>query len=724
MTFNHLVLIGGGHSNVSLLKKWLMFPKLMPEIPVSIISRDSHLVYSAMFPSVLSKSISLEESLIDIKSLAKNAKVSFVQEEVKDIDFNLKKIVLSKRPSINYSKLVLNYGSQTIIPKEFESPVKNQNAFTIKPFFRAYELIQKEDILDSVDELPFVIVGSGLAAIEVSYALRKRWRNRSLKLLCDSRKINNKILKSLWNSNIDLVQNLNFDYGKILLCTGNTTSPLWVQKKLLYSDSYGRIITNQNLQIKSLSGIFAVGDCAVVGSAKRPASGVFAVKVVNTLVQNLKRDIEGRSLKKWFPQKIGLQIVNIFPSYHPKAFAIYRNFVFGPSFVFWILKHKIDLNFIKKFRSKRLIMKGSGKDISLNDCRGCAAKIPQIVLNKSLINSNLDSFASSPEDSVEIYQNGKDIILQSVDGFPALVSDPWLNAKITTLHACSDLWACGAKLSSAQALISLPKVEREFQSYLFSQSLQGIKSTVEDHGGELLGGHTFEARSLVNKPYSLGIDISLTVQGILKNRAKPWLKSGMNIGDILMMSRPLGVGIYFAGQMQNINMLGSSSEVINNLVKSQQYLIDEIYLFQNQFKESLVNAATDITGYGFIGHLKEMVESSNLYRQSNNLEKLKVLLDLFAFKAYPGVFDLIRKDVKSTFFESNKDIFDKIYKVNKQKRIINFLNENSLDQETFNERISLLLDPQTCGPLLISCNRKYENVLKDKWYKVGEVVKM
>ena len=176
MTFNHLVLIGGGHSNVSLLKKWLMVPKLMPEIPVSIISRDSHLVYSATFPSVIAKSITLEESLIDIKSLAKNAKVSFIEEEVKDIDFNLKKIVLSKRPSVNYSKLVLNYGSQTIIPKEFESLVKNRNAFSIKPFLNAYESILKEDIFDSVHELPFVIVGSGLAAIEVSYALRKRWR--------------------------------------------------------------------------------------------------------------------------------------------------------------------------------------------------------------------------------------------------------------------------------------------------------------------------------------------------------------------------------------------------------------------------------------------------------------------------------------------------------------------------------------------------------------------
>ena len=144
-------------------------------------------------------------------------------------------------------------------------------------------------------------------AIEVSYALRKRWRDRPLKLLCDSRKINNTILKSLRNSNIDLVEKLNFDYGKILLCTGNK-SPSWIQNKLLDSDSHGRIITNQNLQVKSFSGIFAVGDCAIVDSAKRQASGVFAVKVVNTLVKNLKKDIDGSSLKKWFPQKIGLQL--------------------------------------------------------------------------------------------------------------------------------------------------------------------------------------------------------------------------------------------------------------------------------------------------------------------------------------------------------------------------------------------------------------------------------
>ena len=76
--------------------------------------------------------------------------------------------------------------------------------------------------------------------------------------------------------------------------------------------------------------------------------------------------------------------------------------------------------------------------------------------------------------------------------------------------------------------------DKDFQNYLFTQCLKGIKSTTEEQGGKLIGGHTFESRSLVNKPYSLGIEIALTVQGVLRNGVKPWLKSGMNDGNIVM----------------------------------------------------------------------------------------------------------------------------------------------------------------------------------------------
>ena len=141
MTINHLVLIGGGHTNVLLMREWFLCPKLMPEIPITIISRDSHLVYSAMFPSVVSNSINLSESLIDIQSLAKDAKVSFIKDEVINIDFKQNKIFLKNRPSICYSNLVLNYGSQTKIPQEFADLVESKVAFTIKPFFKAYKLI-------------------------------------------------------------------------------------------------------------------------------------------------------------------------------------------------------------------------------------------------------------------------------------------------------------------------------------------------------------------------------------------------------------------------------------------------------------------------------------------------------------------------------------------------------------------------------------------------------
>ncbi len=721
MTINHLVLIGGGHTNVLLMRKWLMYPKLMPEIPISIISRDTDLVYSAMFPSVISKSISLEDSLIDIRTLAKKARISFIKNEVTNIDFHLKKISLKNRPSIDYSKLVLNYGSQTKISEEFKDLVNKRIAFPIKPFFKAYEFIKNEDKYDSETEQSFVIVGSGLAAIEVAFALRKRWEKRSLKILCKSNKVDDKVLKTFYRSNIEVVGKLPVDYGKILLCTGNS-SPHWVQKYNSELDLKGRFFTTQKLRLKNFLGTFATGDCAVIETSKRPSSGILAVKVLNILATNIQKEIKGGSLKKWSPQKFGLQIVNSYPRKLPKAFAFYGDFVIGPSFLIWYLKTKIDESFIKKFRVLDSNMNLKVKEDAMEDCRGCAAKIPQSILNESLRSAQLENFATSPEDSVEIYKNNQDIILQSVDGFPALISDPWLNAKITVLHACSDLWACGVKLSSVQALISLPKVGKDFQSYLFSHCLKGIKTTVEEIGGELIGGHTFESRSLVDKPYSLGIDISLTVQGVLKNGEKPWFKSGMQKGDIILMSRPLGVGVFFAAQMQNINLKDSSEEIMRNLVTSQQPLIEKIYLLQDKFGETVINAATDVTGYGFIGHLKEMIDSSNLSRQDNNLEPIRVLLDLLAFKAYPGVYDLIHKGIKSSLFESNKEIFDQIISEKRNNRIISFSKKNKVNSESFKERISLLLDPQTCGPLLISCDPKYENFLKNEWYKVGEVI--
>ena len=719
MTFNHLVLIGGGHTNVLLMQRWLMHPKLIPNIPITIISRDSYLVYSSMYPSVISGNIKFKSSLIDISSLANTLNITFIKSEVENIEFLQRKIILKDRPTICFSKVILNCGCETKVSSQFQNLVANQVACPIKPFSKSYEFIKNQDKYKFDSELPFVIVGSGLAAIEIAFALRKRWPKRYLILVCNKNRISKKFLKCLELSKIKLVSKIDFCYKSILLCTGNSPA-YWIKDNLLVLDNRGRIITENDLRVKNFDNIYAVGDCAYAGLSNRRSSGILAVKASKTLAKNLICDFTNKNLTNWFPQKNGLQLVNYFNQKSNKAFAVYGEIVIGPSRLLWHLKNKLDKNFLRKFNLPSM---NSIKEIDKQnlDCRGCAAKVSQNVLNSSLRNVRLDKFVDFPEDSAEIFRNENEVILQSTDGFPAIISDPWLNAKITTLHACSDLWASGVKLSSAQVLMSIPKIDNYHQNYLFSQSLEGIVSTIEELGGEIVGGHTFESRNTVSKPYALGVELALTVQGVMPSNRRTWKKYGMEPGDILMMSRPLGVGVFFAAQMRNINVYESYDHIFQSLITDQQVLLNQIYAIEKQYKDSVVNAATDITGFGFLGHLKEMVEASNLIRNKKGYEEIRVILDLMSFKSYQGIDDLIKKGVKSSLFIENKKIFDSIKNKNYKDKLISFYGDDYSLNHPLNEKIQLLFDPQTCGPILISCNRKYEKSLSDNWYKVGEV---
>ena len=722
MTLNHLVLVGGGHTNVLLMQKWLMHPKLMPDVPITIISRDYYLVYSSMYPSVISNSIPLKRSLIDISSLANNVKISFVKSEVMDVDFHKKQIILKDRPLIQYSKIILNCGASTKIPDKLQNLVRNKIAFPIRPFFQSYKFIKSEDDNNSLKELPFVIVGSGLGAIEIAFSLRKRWGKRKLIIVCDQKKINNKFLASLENLNITVKKDLNFLYKKILLCTGNSPQT-WIKNNNLQLDNKGRIITDANLRAKDFYDIYAVGDCSSVGVNTRKSSGILAVKSTKTLSENLLKDMRGRKLNKWAPQKHGLQIVNLFNNKKPlKAFAVYGKFVLGPNTLLWYLKNKLDYDFLRKFKSPKMNTFNKSFETDEVNCRGCAAKIPQNLLNDSLKKSKLNKFADSPEDSSEIFRSDKEVILQSLDGFPSLISDPWLNAKITTLHACSDLWACGAKVKSGQIFISIPKVDKLLQKYIFTQSLDGVRSIFDELGGEIIGGHTYESRNLPIKPYSLGVELGLSVQGILKIKQKPWKKNGMKPGDILLMSRPLGIGIFFAAQMRSINLFESYKDIFKNLISSQQKTVINIRNIEEKLGKNIVNASTDITGYGFLNHLNEMLGSSNLKRRKENLQEIQVVLDLNSFRAYTGILDLIRCGVRSSLFNENSKILDLIFKKDHQEQLISFNQfKNDLKHEELNAKKELLCDPQTCGPLLVSCDPNYHKYFDDNWYKVGVV---
>lgn len=150
-------------------------------------------------------------------------------------------------------------------------------------------------------------------------------------------------------------------------------------------------------------------------------------------------------------------------------------------------------------------------------CRGWAAKLPAQPIQRGLASTCLDRLGRLPEIAQSLGREHQgQLLLQSMDSFPVLLIDPWLNARVTVLRTFSDLWACGALPRSTPAVVTLPAVAEDLQQHLLSQTLSGIRDALSEQGSELIGGHTLEARSTgpraTPSPISLGLQISLSVQ--------------------------------------------------------------------------------------------------------------------------------------------------------------------------------------------------------------------
>ena len=297
-----------------------------------------------------------------------------------------------------------------------------------------------------------------------------------------------------------------------------------------------------------------------------------------------------------------------------------------------------------------------------------------------------------PEDAALI--PGHPPLLQSVDGFPALVADPWLNGRLTALHACSDLWACGAEVHSGQAIVTLPLIKPEEQQELLAQSLAGIQSALQEQGATLIGGHTLEARSAPPQPASLGLQISLCING---RSFMPWTKGGMAAGDVLLLSRPLGTGVLFAAAMAGAGRPQALDTALATMAQSQHPLLEQL-----EPHRSSIHACTDVTGFGLLGHLGEMLASS---------PPLQITLRTETIPAYPDALTLLSQGHRSSLAPANR-------------RSWKWLDGPvQLDHSPSEALLELMVDPQTCGPLLLACPPSTaENLTaQGPWTQIGTV---
>ncbi|KKZ10901.1 MAG: hypothetical protein TE42_09190 [Candidatus Synechococcus spongiarum SP3] len=673
-----LVLAGGGHSHALMLRHWAMDRcRLPPATAVTLVSRSSTSLYSGLIPAVLAGQAPRSACTIDLRRLCAAAGVSFVQAEITGLDLKRRQLQLHGKPgapspilrSLRWDWLSLNVGSVTAAPVGVAG-------LPIRPL---------ELFLTWCDNLPpaVEVMGSGVAAVEVVLALAARCRRRqqpcrlSLRTVPGGLRLGNaplarRLEQMVQAQGITICCRARHDPAApgraTVLCTGGH-APAWLQDSGLPCDPQGRILTHPTLVVQGHGRIFAAGDCGVVAWAPRPAGGVWAVRAAPVLARNLQAALLGRPLRSWRPQVHGLVLLG---DGQGGAVAERGSFWLGPHPWLWRWKQHLDHRFMAMINDTTAMTARSRQAMV---CRGCAAKLPAQPLDGAL--AQLYGSLPQPQDANSLARITPDqLLLASLDGFPALVSDPWLNGRLTTLHGASDLWASGACLDGLQVLVTLPRCNAALQRDLLAQCLAGVRATAQELGGELLGGHSLQAMADPDphEPLALQLSLGVSVHGRVHTHRR-WRKGPLHPGDVLVLSRPLGSGVIMAAAQANDAPPAWVDQALAVMGRPQQDLVQQLHRHG-------CRACTDVTGFGLLGHLGEMVQASP--------PGIRVHLDPRRIPAYDGALELLRAGHASTLAPHNASALE----------LLSPQGAIQLRWELGSALRALLVDPQTCGPLL------------------------
>ncbi|WP_216912576.1 MULTISPECIES: selenide, water dikinase SelD [unclassified Synechococcus] len=650
-----LVLAGGGHSHVLVLRRWLMRPHTRPpRTRITLVSRHGTALYSGLLPAVVAALEPPEAAAIDLRRLCTLAGVTFVQAEITGLDPKARELQLAGRPPLRFDRLSLDLGAVTATPGE---------AMAVKPLEPFLAWAERRRAGE-----PLVIRGGGAAAVELALAFRARGMACQLLLQGESLHLGSAAAnrageRLLSQAAIPIQRRAPAEAPADLACTGSR-APAWLAAAGLPVDpGSGRVLTHPTLAVIGHPELFASGDCGLIAADPRPPSGVWAVRSATVLAENLRRSLAepARPLRPWRPQARALQLLGD-GGWHPagpRALAFYGPVALGPSASIWRWKQRIDRAFMARFAALQPMAAAAMA------CRGCAAKLGAAPLAAALARLDPDGPPRPVEDAA-VVGSGADgeLLLQSVDGFPALVDDPWLNGRLTTLHACSDLWASGAAVDSVQALVTVPEAAASVQEELLLQTLAGVRSVLDPLGAALVGGHTLEGRD------GAGLALALTVNGTVALAAH-WGKGPLRPGEVLLLSRPLGSGVLFAAAMAGAAAPACMEALLEGMQGSQAPLVPLLAAHG-------CRACTDITGFGLLGHLSEMLDASGA--------GVAVELEAAAISAYPGALELLERGFASTLAPANAAALA--------------LLEGPVRLAASAALAGLLIDPQTCGPLL------------------------
>jgi len=323
---------------------------------------------------------------------------------------------------------------------------------------------------------------------------------------------------------------------------------------------------------------------------------------------------------------------------------------------------------------------------------GCAAKVAASELRKilSLVQfppkaKEVSVDGSSFDDAAIVLVNEQLALVQTLDFFTPIVDSPFLFGQIAAANSLSDVYAMGGRPKTAMAILAFPLMS--FSNEVVAEVLQGASDKMREASCSFVGGHSIDDETL---------KFGLSVTGYVHPQ-QVWSNAGAKVGDHLILTKPLGTGSLTAGLKRGVY----SEEQIQEALTSMSQLNNAVdFLSENEARA--VHAATDITGFGFAGHAKQMAQASGVSMQ-------------IYFSSLPR-FSLLQDSLQQGFLT-------KAHRTNRE------YTEKQLSLSGLTHQDELVLfDPQTSGGLLLSVDPQHSETVLNKLSKaflsvcrVGEV---
>lgn len=298
---------------------------------------------------------------------------------------------------------------------------------------------------------------------------------------------------------------------------------------------------------------------------------------------------------------------------------------------------------------------------------GCAAKVPAMILREILGGitfppniPGVEIDGSHFDDAAIFKINDEVALVQTLDFFTPIVDSPESFGAIAAANALSDVYAMGGKPKTCMAILAAPLAVLE--PAVIQRVLQGACDTITQSGSSLVGGHSIDDDTL---------KFGLSVTGIVHPQ-KTWTNQTACIGDMLILTKPLGTGTICAG----IKRQELTEEDANEAILSMKRLNNVTDFLSTEDIEH-IHAATDVTGFGILGHGYQLARASGVSLKLHHT-------DLPVFKRS---FECLEKGFLTKAHRSNQE----------------YTQDKVVFSSTVDERNKLLcFDPQTSGGLLLS----------------------